>query len=245
MRSSQVSEHVSRQEVTQPGDELADPEAQVVRHLLHNPDFFERNPQVLQALEVPHRSAGAVSLIERQVQLLRRQLETERNRLAHFLARAREYEALTLRIHQLVLKLIAARDIRQLCALIQSDLAGEFSADAVALKLFDTLATGTAPSDPLTLAFSDFIDRHHALCGPLDTHKAALLFGQAGTGIQSAALIPLQAGRHSGILAIGSHEPERFPPDTSTDLLDRIGELISHKLHVMPLSPSTELGGSI
>ena len=48
---------------------------QVAAYLLLNPDFLESHPQVFEALDVPHPTGGAVSLVERQVAVLR-----ERNR---------------------------------------------------------------------------------------------------------------------------------------------------------------------
>jgi hypothetical protein len=220
-------------------DEYPDLEAQVVRHLLSDRGFFERHPQLLLRLEIPHPTGGAISLIEHQVRLLRKQLETERQRLNHLISRAREYEALSIRLHHLVLKLIAVSDSRQLCTLLQETLLSELSAEAMTLKLLAAEPAGDDPEDPetaLALAFRDFIDRHHTCCGPLDTAKARMLFGDTGELIRSAALVPLQAEGHAGILAIGSRDPDRFGPDMGTELLDRLGEVISQKLHVIPLA---------
>lgn len=228
---------VSRREAQQSAAEDPGVESRVAEYLLQNPTFFERNPQVLEALEVRHASGGAVSLIEQQVRLLRKQLEAERNRLTHLISRAREYESLSGRLHNLVLKLIAARDAEQVCDLLRDALLSEFSAEAMTLKLFPSesdAGTGSG-ADPLTLAFRDFLDRHHALCGPLDSEKAQILFGAAGAEIRSAALVPVRADGHAGVLAIGSQDAERFRTDMGTDLLDRLGEILGHKLRVMPL----------
>ena len=40
-------------------------------YLLHNPDFFERHAELLGTLRLPHQSGAAVSLVERQVSVLR------------------------------------------------------------------------------------------------------------------------------------------------------------------------------
>ena len=44
---------------------------QVQEFLLLNPDFLSKNPEVLKSLEVIHDAGGAVSLIQRQVEILR------------------------------------------------------------------------------------------------------------------------------------------------------------------------------
>ena len=51
------------------------PEQAVVDYLTAHPDFFTRHPQLLRDLSLPHDSGNAVSLIERQVELLRKQAE--------------------------------------------------------------------------------------------------------------------------------------------------------------------------
>jgi uncharacterized protein len=220
--------------------ENPDLEARVAAYLLRDATFFTRNPKVLAALEIPHGTAGAVSLIERQVRLLRKQLEAERHRLTHLIARAREYEALSGRLHHLVLKLIAAQDSQQICIVLKDALLSELSAEAMALKLFRTENESGPRPDPLTLAFRDFVDRHHALCGPMNSEKAQILFGAAGAEIRSAALVPVHADGHAGVLAIGSRDGERFRPDMGTDLLDRLGEILGQKLRLVPLGHCDE-----
>jgi uncharacterized protein len=212
-------------------------EATVAGYLSSHHDFFERNPEVLALLQVPHGHGGAVSLIEHQVKVLRRQLETERARLTHLITRAREYESLSTRLHGLVLQIIPVTDLQALGDALQDALRREFSAEAVTLRLFPLDPSAVAGADPLAHAFRGFLDREHALCGPLDSDKRLVLFGESGAEVRSAALVPIRAEGRSGVLAIGAADPERFKPDMGTDLLDRLGEIVGHKLRT--LSPGT------
>lgn len=219
---------------------VADPDFAVLvaDYLRRHPGFFDDHPDVLAAMQVPHlTSGGTVSLIEHQVRLLRKQLAAERGRLAHLISRARDYEALSTRLHALVLQLLAVNDPDQLCHLLREALLREFHADAIALELFAQAVLEGQEPDALALAFADFVDRQHALCGPLDASRAALLFGESGAGVRTAALVPIRTDGHSGVLAIGSVDPERFNPDMGTDFLDRLGEIVSHKLHAVPIAP--------
>jgi uncharacterized protein len=209
----------------------------VTNYLLDHPTFFEHNPEVLTALRVPHPTGGAISLIEQQVRVLRKQLETERNRLSHLISRAREYETLSARLHGLVLQLLSVNDPDHLCHLLKDVLRREFHAEAVSLKLFPCAPADNGQLDPLTAAFRDFAERKHALCGPLNAEKSAILFGDIGVAMRTAALIPILADGQSGVLAIGSADPERFRPDMGTDLLDQLGEIVGHKLKAVPLAP--------
>lgn len=218
----------------------ADPDFAVLvaEYLRRHPNFFDDHPDVLTALQVPHLAgSGAVSLIEHQVRLLRKQLAAERGRLGHLISRARDYEALSTRLHALVLQLLAVNDPVHLYHLLRDALLREFHADAIALELFPLATLEGQETDALTLIFADFVDRQHALCGPLDEAKAIRLFGESGAGVRTAALVPIRTAGHSGVLAIGSVDPERFNPDMGTDFLDRLGEIVSHKLHAVPIGP--------
>ncbi len=226
---------MSSQPAEQGTREDPDLEQRVTDYLVSHPDFFERNEEVLAAIQVPHLIGGAVSLIEHQVRVLRKQLDAERHRLTHLLSRAREYEALSMRLHGLVLQLMAVDDPEHLCHLLREAMLREFRAEALALRLFPLDLADANPKDPLTAAFCDFIDLEHALCGPLSPERAVMLFGAAGGNIRAAALVPIRAGGHSGVLAIGSEDVERFHPDMGTDFLDRLGEIISQKLRTVPL----------
>lgn len=234
---------MNTQQAEQPCANDSELDATVAAYLQQHPAFFEHHPELLMALQIPHPTGGAISLIEQQVRMLRQELETERNRLTHLIARAREYEALSTRLHALILQLVAVNDPTLLCDLIKEALIREFRADAVTLKLFpiDPLTASARDDDALTTAFRDFLKREHALCGPLDTEKAQMLFGAAGETVRTAALVPIHAERRSGVLAIGSTDPERFNPDLGTDLLDRLGEIISHKLRAIPIETCTNL----
>lgn len=208
-------------------------EVTVAAYLRGHPDFFERHSDILTHLRVPHASGGVVSLIEHQVGVLRKQLDTERGRLAHLISRAREYESQSMRLHGLVLQLIPAADKEQLDAALQDALCKEFSAVAVTLKLFPLAGSQDADPDPLTASFQDFLERKHALCGPLDEGKSQVLFGPTGEEVKSAALVPIRADGQSGVLAIGAADAERFRPEMGTDLLDRLGEIVSLKLRTL------------
>jgi uncharacterized protein YigA (DUF484 family) len=214
-------------------------EAAVTTFLMEDAGFFERNQDLVASLRIPHPSGSAISLVEHQVSILRGQLDDERRRLAHIIARARDYEALSSRLHTLTLSLIVAPDQRRIEAVLHEALCRELNAQCVTLKLFPVPSLGTQSAagneelDPLVATFRDFIDRSHCLCGPLDPDKARLLFGDFGPRVQSAALIPLRAGERSGILAIGSGDEARFRPDMATDALDRLGEIVGHRLQAL------------
>lgn len=221
------------EETRSPAEAIA--EDAVAAYLEAHPAFFERHPDLVARLTVPHASGRAVSLIEHQVGVLRGQLETERRRLAHLISRARDFETLSGRLHDLSLQLIAAQDLERVQTVLSEALRQEFNAEAVTLKLFPLESDTDAPEPDSTVsAFLKFVDKENAVCGPLDAERNGVLFGEQSEVIHSAALIPVRAHTRSGVLAIGSSDSERFGPDMGTDLLDRLGEIVSQKLQVLP-----------
>lgn len=204
----------------------------VAAWLVHHPDFLLRHPAVLAKLDVPHGSGSAISLIERQVAVLREQLANERGRLRHLVARAHDYEALLERLHALTLRLIVAPDLQHALQVLEQALCEHFKADAVAVKLFPLEAEQREQraGDPRVRDFVDFVDRDRCLCGPFAPEQAETLFGPLAVAIHSAALVPLHAHEHTGVLAIGSADPKRFTPDMGNELLERLGAIAGAKL---------------
>ena len=55
---------------------------QVEEFLVLNPDFLSNNSHILDSIEIVHKTGGAVSLIQKQVEVLRKNYEsTSRNLL--------------------------------------------------------------------------------------------------------------------------------------------------------------------
>ena len=105
-------------------------------YLSANPDFFERHARLLNSLQLPHASGAAVSLVERQVSLLRqKEIKLER-KLKELIQVARENDVLAAKIHQLTLHLMAANDLGKTIAAIEEALRSGFSADQAVLVLF-------------------------------------------------------------------------------------------------------------
>jgi len=204
----------------------------IAAYLAANPHFFDERHDLVARLRIPHPTRGAVSLIEYQVAVLREKLDRERRRLSHLISRAREYEELSERLHSLTLRLMATRDIARICIVLDEALRRAFNAEAVALKLF-SLDPDAAQQDPVASAFLEFVDRPHALCGPLEPDRNQALFAEQSDGIACAALIPILAEPQFGVLAIGSRDPDRFRADMGTELLDRLGQIVGQQIQVL------------
>ena len=75
-------------------------------YLRAHPDFFERHTALLSTLQVPHSSGDAISLVERQVSMLRQKERKMQIQLKELIAVARANDTLAAKIHELSLQLL-------------------------------------------------------------------------------------------------------------------------------------------
>ncbi len=229
---------------TQTKQEFVDatPSEQAVHDFLaEHPDFFERHNSLLSTLRLPHVTGGTVSLVERQVSVLRQKdLKLER-RLKELLDVARANDILAAKIHEMALALLAADSLSSTLAVVEKDLRTAFGADQSVLVLFadpdlfgsDDLSRFFRPierDDAALHAFSTFLETDQPRCGQIRDAQRDFLFPGNSEEIGSAALVPLGKRSSSGFLAIGSAEADRFHPGMSIDFLARMGELVAAAL---------------
>lgn len=209
--------------------------------LAAHPDFFERHSTLLSSLNLPHASGGAVSLVERQVSVLRqKELKLERQ-LRELIQVARENDVLSSKIHELTLQLLAATDLHRTIVVVEEALRSGFGADQAVLVLFgepdqfDDIKVGrffrvVKKDDPGLKPFSTFLNGSGARCGKIRDSQRKYLFQHDAEEVGSAALVPLGEGAEIGFLAVGSVDSDRFHPGMSIDFLTRLGDLVAGSL---------------
>ena len=216
-------------------------EQTVKDYLQQHPDFFERNGALLSSMSVPHRSGEAVSLVERQVSVLRqKELKLERQ-LKELIAVARDNDVLAAKIHELTLQLLASRDLATTIAAIEEAMRSGFGADQSILVLFGdpaafadvdrgrffrVLEREAAELKP----FETFLAGSGPRCGQVRDSQRDFLFPGDADEIGSVALIPLGSKAQLGFLGIGSADADRFHPGMSIDFLARVGDLVAGAL---------------
>jgi uncharacterized protein YigA (DUF484 family) len=210
-------------------------ESDVVAYLESHPDMLLRHADLLRRLQVPHLSGqGAVSLIERQVDLLRDKNRELDERLLGLINNARFNEEISDKLHRFSIKLSAADQLNGL--LDKSLLALEqlFDLDAAAIRLKPELATAQGLDAELVLsdkaytALLDSLGSARCRCHTdLDDELLQALVGPDGSGIRSVAMMALETPHRIGLLALGSKQRERFTPEMGKLFLERLGELMS------------------
>jgi uncharacterized protein len=216
----------------------------MVAEFLHNsPDFFERNAGLLAKLRLPHlRNEGStVSLVERQIEVLRDRNQALERKLKELIDVARSNDALAARIHRLSQRLIRAHDLLQTVNAIETSLREDFDAMHVVLVLFTAAARALKSDAPLFLrtdspdspdmrTFESLLQAGKPRCGQIRDSQREFLFGADTVAIGSVALAPLGPKGNLGLLAIGASDAERFHPGMSTDFLSRISDLVAFAL---------------
>lgn len=204
----------------------------VAAYLSANPGFFDRFPQLLELIVVPHDSGSAVSLVERQLTGLRETNAALRAQLDDLLSAARANDTLFEKTAAFSLELWSADSWQGISDTIGNRLKDAFSADAARLIVF----SDAAPSefDNLRNATMEQQDRLGELaevrCAPVRPGELQTLFELTADRPGSAALVPVIGDQVSGVLAIGSREPNRFDASQGTVFLDFIGASLAGAL---------------
>ena len=213
-------------------------DAAVHDYLESHPDFFERHNDLLDSLRLPHVTGGTVSLVERQVSMLRQKDMKLERRLKELLEVARANDTLAEKIHQLALNLLGASTLEQTLASCEKALRAGFDADQAVLvlfrdpELFEDVDVGRffrpiSRDAPTLRPFDSFLSRGRARCGQVRDSQRDFLFGRDTDEIGSCALVPLGVKCDLGFLAIGSVDANRFHPAMSIDFVTRLGELVT------------------
>jgi len=216
--------------------------AQAVQNYLEaNPNFFEHHSSLLNSLRVPHGSGEAVSLVERQVSMLRQKEIKLDRRLKDLVEIARANDLLMAKIHELSLQLLAARGLAPTIAAIEEAMRSGFGADEFILVLFGDPALFDdidesrffrviARADDKLKPFATFLAANDPRCGQVRNSQRDFLFPSDANEIGSVALVPLGDKNQIGFLAIGSADADHFHPGMSVDYLARIGDLVGGAL---------------
>ena len=196
----------------------------VAQFLKTNPQFFDQHPQLLESIYVPHPHGGrAIPLTERQIVSLREKVKLLESKLGEFVRFGEDNDAIGEKVHRLSLALLGANDASAAKQALLFHLREDFSVPHVAIRLW--------PEDDVPAELRDKAETMGApQCGPAAGNPFLPWFGEAQEHIRSMALVPLGQTRTTGLLALGSEDPQRFFAEMGTLYLRRIGELTAGSL---------------
>ena len=112
-------------------------EEQVVAYLRNNSDFFIRQEDLLADLSLPHESGKAISLLEKQVTILRDRSIEARHKLNDLLKNARNNDNLFETTRSLVLSLMRAGNVTEIAEVTRNQLFKHDNIDACQIILVE------------------------------------------------------------------------------------------------------------
>lgn len=205
----------------------------VANFLSDNPHFFEEHSELLSRVKLTSPLAGrAVSLQERQMEVLREKIKVHELRMAELLRIAEENDAITQKFLQWTRSLLLARNDVDMPHTLISGLQTIFSVPQVTLRIWGTNEEyahtwfAAEVSEDAKL-FGNGLTAPY--CGANQDFEAASWLEDSAS-VQSIAMLPLRVGgapEAFGLLVLGSADPQRFTADMATDYLSKIGEIAS------------------
>jgi uncharacterized protein YigA (DUF484 family) len=206
---------------------------QVADYLRTNPEFFSDHLELLEDLLIPHPSGNAVSLISKQLEILRNRNQEMETQLASLIEIAKSNDTSFNRMHKLTLALLETSTLEEAVASLEEVLSGYFMTDFVAVRIITSKPDAALPHlflEPDSAEMEQFLPilaADQPKCGRPTLAQAKVLFGAAALEVQSAAIIPMRFADMSGVLAIGSRSNERFHYSMGSFFLTHMSEIIS------------------
>jgi uncharacterized protein YigA (DUF484 family) len=216
---------------TQPQAVRDEPSEESVReYLKQHEDFFERHPDMLDYLHISHGSGSAVSLVEKQVSVLRERNMEMRKRLNNLTNHARTNDNLYAFTRKLVVALLEANSRTGLAAAFNSAMKTDFEVEHTSFILFGDPAESSADCridshDSASIEIGSVLKNGKATCGTLRKEELEYLF-PASEGIGSAAVMPLVAQTELGVIAVGSSDAAYYTSNMGTLFLNHIAEVL-------------------
>lgn len=208
-------------------------EDQVADYLRNHPEFFSQQEDLLADLSLPHESGKAISLLERQVTILRDRGIEARQKLNNLLENARNNDQLFDTTRNLVLALLRAESITEVANVTQDQLANHDNIDACEIIIVEhpdlnvSQAVRTETVAKLKTDFSDVFRLKRTHCGPLESEQIGYLFPAAQNTIRSTALCPVISNSEVlAMLAFGNQADNYFNVNLDTLFLDFIGHVV-------------------
>ena len=208
--------------------------ASVADYLAGHPQFFEEHAGLLGEVKLSSPLTGkAVSLQERQMEVMRDKYKALELRMADLIRLAQDNAAIANKFHAWTQALLGARHDASLPRALVDGLIAQFGVPQVTLRLWNVAPEHAEAwfvqgvSDDARLFANSLMAPY---CGSNHDFEAVRWLDDAAA-IASTVILPLKSGSSAfGLLILGSPDPERFTASMGTDFLIHIGETASAAL---------------
>ena len=200
--------------------------ATVAQYLADNPHFFDEYAGLLGEVRLASPITGkAVSLQERQMEVMRDKYRTLELRMVELVRIAEDNAAIAARFHAWTQALLRSTGGAAMPRDLLDSLLAQFNVPQATLRLWDVAPeyadlwfTQGVSDDARIFAGS----LRTPYCGANRDFEAVRWLDEAAS-IQSTVILPLREGDTTfGLLTLGSPDPERFTSSMATDFLVHI-----------------------
>ncbi|MCB1645133.1 MAG: DUF484 family protein [Pseudomonadales bacterium] len=209
---------------------------QVADFLLDNPGFFIERDDLLIRMELPHNHGQAVSLVEKQVALLRERNRDMRRQLEELINAAKANNEIFNKCERLFLELLDATSSTEFFQALEKSFKRDFRCSAYSLIVFSEQAqqinhfTYTAPISDVREYVGNLMKARNATLGVLRPAEQDYLFRHASDKVKSAAVLTVKTTEPIALLAIGSAEVQYFQANMGTIFINFIANVLARML---------------
>lgn len=205
----------------------------VAEYLRRHPEFFLQQDDLLADLRIPHARGSSISLVERQLTVLRGRSLDMHQRLNRLVEVARDNDRLFELTRQLTLELLDAGSLETLVATLEDGLRERFQVPAVSLLIFTDYQLDVARGVSLAQARQQVpaMLNDQVVSGALREHELAFLFGEeVAAAVRSAAVATFGQPLALGMLALGSPDAQKYSHTVGTLFLGFIAQVLARVL---------------
>ena len=206
----------------------------VISYLNSHPDFFLRYPDLLEGLKVSNERGELTSLVQHQVQILQKKHNETNQKLHALITNARTNEQLMDKLFLLLCELAVLPNnafIERYLNFIKTHFPTDFFVLCLNQQVFPEHAPKQiVPYEDIQTFFNDFQTDEAPIAGRLRAEKLEAVFPDEHTAVKSAVVLPLGPAASFGVMVFGSRDEEKFHPDTSTDILQKLVSILSNYL---------------
>ena len=205
----------------------------VVEYLLRHPEFFIRNAQAVEQIQVPHPVRGTISLVEWHMARARNHINVLEENMTLLMEQASANEGLFNRLLRLQGKLASAKSLDEMLSRFQR-WARDLGLAGATVRLFPDRWRLGAPSGYTHLALSrqafeplriQRLGQLQHYLGPLNGPELLLLLPEA-KAIGSTAVSLMGPNADLGVVIFSSRDPQHYQHGQGTQLLEEIAMML-------------------
>ena len=209
-------------------------ESAVKAYLQDNPDFFNDNLDLLLELNLPHGGDGAISLVERQVAVLRDRNKETKKKLDEYVKNAKHNDDIFKKCQYMILGLMEAENQEDFLRNMEKGFKRDFKSNAYSLMIFGDSPrqinhfTSVVSKASANEYVSSLIRSTKPTLGSLRPAEQDFLFRHQSDKVKSAVVMSVREGREQlALLAIGSSDANYFRPGMGTLFIGFIADALA------------------